>query len=209
MAKNKQNMNQQTIRGLPTVEDSKFISDYKGICMYSTTNVNVIDNVIDNNNYAITMELSANNTITGCTISNSGLGVQLLRSSNSNSIYYNNFINNKMNAWDWGINQWDYENKGNYWSNYSGIDENSDGVGDIPYTIGEFSKDNYPLMEQIETEKKNKTPGFEFIVLIIIISAIFFHKKKKIRFLANPFAFCSYLFLTIPTKMGQFLCRMI
>jgi len=35
---------------------------------------------------------------------------------------------------------------GNYWSDYSGVDANHDGIGDTPYMIGGKLQDNYPLM---------------------------------------------------------------
>ncbi len=55
-------------------------------------------------------------------------------------------------------NKWDnnYPLGGNYWSDYSGVDNfkgpnqdipGSDGIGDTPYIIDADSQDNYPLME--------------------------------------------------------------
>ena len=48
-----------------------------------------------------------------------------------------------------GNNKWDNGSEGNYWSNYDGIDANSDGIGDTPYPIPGLtgSYDNYPLLE--------------------------------------------------------------
>ena len=42
---------------------------------------------------------------------------------------------------------WNLDSNGNYWSDYIGIDENQDGIGDSPYIIDENNQDNYPLME--------------------------------------------------------------
>jgi hypothetical protein len=53
------------------------------------------------------------------------------------------------NAYDDMNNIWndDYPSGGNYWDDYSGIDDNGDGIGDIPYEIfGGESTDQYPLM---------------------------------------------------------------
>jgi nitrous oxidase accessory protein NosD len=36
---------------------------------------------------------------------------------------------------------------GNYWSDYTGHDENDDGVGDVPYVIDKENKDEFPSMD--------------------------------------------------------------
>jgi len=36
--------------------------------------------------------------------------------------------------------------KGNYWSDYDGLDVDDDGIGDTPYAIESNAQDDYPLM---------------------------------------------------------------
>ena len=73
-----------------------------------------------------------------------------------NNIVYNNSINdNNPNADDHYNNKWNYNNVGNYWSDYiskypSSIDENNDGFWDTPYQIYEDTMDMFPLIMSIK-----------------------------------------------------------
>jgi parallel beta-helix repeat protein len=68
-----------------------------------------------------------------------------------NTLYHNNFMHNYNynqvfdatgeNAWDNG-----YPCGGNYWSDYTGVDVNEDGIGDTPRPINESTFDYYPLI---------------------------------------------------------------
>lgn len=53
----------------------------------------------------------------------------------NNLIFHNNFIKNKTQAEDNGDNIWDYNGRGNYWSDYRGKALDRDGIGDTPYYI--------------------------------------------------------------------------
>jgi parallel beta-helix repeat protein len=81
-------------------------------------------------------------------LNNSDYGLKLLNIKNSTSInnliFHNLFLNNSENAYDEGINRWDndYPSGGNYWCDYTVTDEDSNGLGDIPYEIpgGDYGK---------------------------------------------------------------------
>jgi nitrous oxidase accessory protein NosD len=79
--------------------------------------------------------------------STNGIIISVTEPAN-NYIYWNNFRNITVRAATLnGNNYWDYQNKGNYWDNYTGVDNNADGIGDTAYLIsGGLDNDNYPLM---------------------------------------------------------------
>jgi hypothetical protein len=66
----------------------------------------------------------------------------------SGNLVYNNCCNNTANAHDTGTNQWDSGSAGNYYSDYTGDDNNTDGIGDTHHPIpgGGGSIDRFPLM---------------------------------------------------------------
>jgi len=120
----------------------------------------VDNNTITYNHWGIIVQDSWNNVITKNVISTNDVGLQnvYIHPSNpwmpvnsNNSIYHNNFINNTQqidiyagtptDCWHNG-----YPSGGNYWSDYTGVDADHDGIGDIQYTIDANNTDNYPLM---------------------------------------------------------------
>jgi len=118
-----------------------------------SNNVEIMGFIITNGIKGIILENSSENIIKNNTIKDNNYGIYIDNISVNNTIYQNNFINNIKNAYDLSTNFWGYPSGGNYWDDYTGLDNDSDGLGDEPYNIsGGNSKDLYPLMEPI-TEK--------------------------------------------------------
>jgi len=128
--------------------------------IFENSNENVISEnyVAGSSGCGIFLGGSSNNTISGNTVANNwdeGISVP---ASSENSIYHNNFVNNLDQVRNYSsVNTWDdgYPSGGNYWSDYTGVDEfsglnqdqlGSDGIGDTPYIINEDNQDTYPLM---------------------------------------------------------------
>jgi len=91
---------------------------------------------------------SGSNSITNNMIADNQYGIYVFYMCNNNNIYHNNLIGNDIQVFNrYSTNTWDdgYPSGGNYWSDYSGSDANSDGIGDTPYVVDTTNKDNYPL----------------------------------------------------------------
>ncbi len=109
---------------------------------------------------------SSRNKIIANNIENTtNYGIYCEKGSKNNEIHHNNLINNGGNAYgnayDVGVDNTWYKFKlfgksmGNYWDDYTGQDNDGDGIGDTPYKIpGKIiqSKDWYPVMDPFDIE---------------------------------------------------------
>ena len=85
----------------------------------------------------------------------------------NNNIYHNNFIENVIQASaENSDNQWDDGAEGNYWSDYTGLDVDGDGIGDSPYIIGPNVVDQFPLMAPFQLLR----PSMNGILLLLLDS---------------------------------------
>ena len=121
-------------------------------------------NELMNNYHGMWLSSSSDNSILENTVANNKLlGIELA-SSPDNTFYHNNFVNNGIQPFapvikhvlsSYSTSVWDdgYPSGGNYWHDYTNLDEKSgpnqdqlgsDGIWDNPYVINENNEDNYP-----------------------------------------------------------------
>lgn len=138
-------------------------SSYVGILLSGSVGNLFSGNIVClNDYYGFVLFLSDKNMIAYNNVSwNNDTGI-LLSASVNNLVHHNDIMNNTLQASDNNAtNQWDdgYPSGGNYWSNYTGIDNCSgpnqdicpdpDHIGDTPYVIDADSQDRYPLMSPL------------------------------------------------------------
>jgi cell division septation protein DedD len=133
-------------------------------------NNQIVGNTITNSQIGIKIRsaqmYSTPDTVIQNTIKNCAVGVQIVFKDApvviQNSFSLNSFIDNGIQVNCTGPNSdiWSTGTplKGNYWSDYKGVDANGDGIGDTPYTINAANKDNYPLMYPYGTTPPAPTP---------------------------------------------------
>lgn len=114
----------------------------------------VMDNILESNGGGIrTVFYSYRDTFIGNVIRGNGVGIIIggyKLSSHSHVFYHNDVIDNavQVSIMVGGSSRWDngYPAGGNYWTDYTGVDLDNDGIGDTPYVINTINRDNYPLM---------------------------------------------------------------
>lgn len=147
------------------IDTSNGSYNYKyGVYMVQSDNNTLRKNIMDNNGQGIHIEESNYNNISCSVFLKNSVGIYLDQSKN-NTFHHNTIAFNTQQVERYiltgSVNFWnDPYNVGNYWTDYGGVDDGSngrtsgDGIGDteIPHPrtnggLGYFRLDNFPLME--------------------------------------------------------------
>lgn len=176
-----------------TVSNLNIIGNYVGISIFKESNNNTISgNIIDSNlgklGYGIYVHISDDNKIFNNNIKNNKIGIYLY-DSKTNRIYSNNFLSNKDGqAYDQtGLNVWDFDKMGNYWSDYNGSGEYV--IKGAKNVLDNFPQKNafsikseaIPAQSAQKADETGKsTPGFTVISSVISLIAIgMFIRRRK------------------------------
>mgnify|MGYP002276669916 CR=1 FL=1 len=130
-------------------------SDETAVYVWQSKDCFVKNNTIVGNSIGVKLQsrdyTKRNYVIDNYISSNLVCGIKI-ECCDGNYIYHNSFVNNYQNYLESGTNNntWDngYPSGGNYWSDYNGVDDDGDGIGDTPYILQSIDRDNYPFMHQ-------------------------------------------------------------
>jgi len=169
------------------IKNNLIRNNWGGINLYKVTDSQITDNSITDsffeginpiqssgntfsgnkifwNLYGILFTSSNDNFVFENDIKGNTRGIELVDQSNNNKIYHNNFYSSQEdNGYDDFSNMWDddYPSGGNYWDDYTGSDNDGDGIGDTSYIVpGDGNnEDRYPLMNPFVPQQPPETPN--------------------------------------------------
>lgn len=135
-----------------------------GIMLRTIQDSIIENNVVAGNGRGFFIYDAEYNTVRRNTVINNTIGVHLSAGSSNNTVDGNDFIGNQeqvkfVSARDteWG------RTEGNFWSNYSGWDQNGDGVGDLAYEANDLVDRlnwQYPLFKLLLSSPSIQTLRF-------------------------------------------------
>ncbi len=150
-----------------------------GVVIQGVTGVTVKNLTVQSFDTGVYLNGASSVTLTGNTLAgNVSSGVNIV-SSNSNTVYHNNFIDNGVQAQASGSgNVFNLASPqgGNYWSDWTSPDADGDGFVDIPYAFS-GGQDNLPFTTQngwVDTTPPvvtNIQPSASVVVSSVIVSA--------------------------------------
>lgn len=158
------------------IENNASSNTVYGIVIWADSSNNLVaNNVVLDNDPGISLGYSDFNVIAYNDLAGNSRGIEIQQISNNNTIFHNNIVDNNDQVYSisGAANFWDNGAEGNYWSNYTGVDSEPDGIGDTPHIIDANNTDNYPLMgmfsvfevtpeHSIQTICNSTISGFQF-----------------------------------------------
>jgi len=154
------------------IVDNRIFQNYdRNIRIEFSDSGKIFSNYIGSGGYGIYLWSSSENRIFDNVLDHCEWGISLGDFCFDNTMYHNTLIENAYgNGFDESENnEWDngYTIGGNFWSDYDGVDEDNDGIGDRPYELSEEAIDRFPFMQPLNISKPD----------IVIKSGVGFHAE--------------------------------
>lgn len=161
-----------------SIKSSNVTGNGSGIYLEQASENDIILNRISQNQDGIVLIESDNNTIQTNNITlNEKTGFWIYQSY-SNTLYYNNIIENEEQAVSIeSQNSW----RNNYYSDYTGTDDDGDGLGDQSYIINEDNQDNHPSVDVVP-----EFPLFHIAFVFIFSPLLIYILRKTQNTKNNP-----------------------
>ena len=166
-----------------TMTDNSVQTNLLGVSMFDCVRIIVFRNTIQQNgDRGIYMRASSRCVIYYNEISANEGGLEIQYKANYNLIHHNNFKDNnvsngKKQGFDYvGTNFWNTSGTphgyGNYWSEWTTPDANSDGIVDSPYNLsgGMGARDHFPLSNALPVPQP--VSSADVIVLAVFLVAV-------------------------------------
>jgi nitrous oxidase accessory protein len=152
------------VRNLVVRNNRAWGNEDHGIMLRTIQDSIIENNVVAGNGRGFFIYDAEFNTVRNNTVMRNRTGIHLTAGSSNNAIDGNDFIDNQEQIKfvasrdvEWG------RSKGNYWSNYSGWDQDGDGVGDIVYEANDVVDRlnwQYPLIKLLLNSPSVQTLRF-------------------------------------------------
>lgn len=136
---------------------------HNGLMFNYTNHSQVWNNVIENvEKKGIFIYNSSSNTIHDNQLKGCGIGIHFTGGSENNHFFGNSFIGNRTQVKYVGTkyHEWSHKNRGNFWSDNSSFDLNSDGIADVAYRPNDLIDQvmwQYPLAKLLLTSPSIQT----------------------------------------------------
>jgi nitrous oxidase accessory protein len=125
------------------ISDNTVVANRRHGILFKQVDRSIISgNFISGHNRGFFIQQATQNRFIGNTIATNDIGVYMSNCSEQNVFVENNFIRNTDQIWQptdeveagrLASNKFFENTRGNFWSDYTGVDQNRDGIGDTPY----------------------------------------------------------------------------
>ncbi len=110
-----------------------------GVLIFDSDRIEITNNNVTYNNTGLSLQDARDCKIENNLFAGNYIGLDLKDKNERNTMVHNNFIGNIVQTKIFTkVEPMDINEQGNYWDDYSGLDLDGDGIGEIPYESGKL-----------------------------------------------------------------------